>query len=233
MRHLYRAAMFAAFVATVYGANWALARLGLVPVGFGLMAPAGVYFAGLAFGLRDALHELGGSRLVVAAIAVGTALSYVIEDAVQIPGGHVSIAVASAVAFGLSELADLCVYSPLRQRHWTAAVLASGAAGAVVDSGLFLWLAFGSLENITGLLLGKAYMIALALPVVWWARRSRSETSGCDSRTATAPAPASFEDRGELIPAHILERSAHLARQAAICWACDGATDETVHTCRA
>jgi uncharacterized PurR-regulated membrane protein YhhQ (DUF165 family) len=162
--------LFVAFVATVYGANWALARWGLVPVGFGLMAPAGVYFAGLAFGLRDALHEVGGSRLVLGAIATGAALSYVIEDAVTIPGGHVSIAVASAVAFGLSELADLCVYSPLRGRNWPTAVVASNIVGAVIDSALFLWLAFGSLDHLNGQVLGKAYMIALALPVVAWAR---------------------------------------------------------------
>jgi hypothetical protein len=37
------------YVATIVGANWALATFGVVPVGFGLYAPAGVYFAGLAF----------------------------------------------------------------------------------------------------------------------------------------------------------------------------------------
>jgi uncharacterized PurR-regulated membrane protein YhhQ (DUF165 family) len=165
--------LFVAFVATVYGANWALARWGLVPVGFSLMAPAGVYFAGLAFGIRDALHEVGGSRLVLGAIATGAALSYVIEDAVTIPGGHASIALASAAAFGLSELADLAVYAPLRERHWRKAVILSGALGATVDSALFLTLAFGSLDHLNGQLLGKAYMIALALPIVAWARRRR------------------------------------------------------------
>ncbi len=49
-----------AYAASVVGANLMISRLGLVPVGFGLMAPAGVYLAGLTFGLRDALHETGG-----------------------------------------------------------------------------------------------------------------------------------------------------------------------------
>ena len=40
--------IFVAYVATIFGANWALSTFGLVPVGFGLLAPAGVYFAGLA-----------------------------------------------------------------------------------------------------------------------------------------------------------------------------------------
>lgn len=168
--------LFTAFVLTVYAANWALARWGIVPIGFGLMAPAGVYFAGLGFGLRDALHEAGGHRIVLAAIAVGAALSYVLEDAVTIPGGHAPIAVASAAAFALSELADFAVYAPLRERQWTTAVVASNLVGAVVDSVLFLWLAFGSVDNLLGNVVGKAYMVALALPIVALVRRRRSAT---------------------------------------------------------
>jgi uncharacterized PurR-regulated membrane protein YhhQ (DUF165 family) len=163
---------FAAFVGTVIAANWALGRYGIVPIGFGLMAPAGVYFAGLAFGLRDALHELGGRAAVFAAILVGAAVSYAIEDAVTIPGGLAPIAVASAVAFGLSELADLAVYEPLRRRGWVPAVVASNLVGAVVDSAVFLWLAFGSLAHIDGNVIGKAYMVAVALPLVLLARRA-------------------------------------------------------------
>ena len=48
------------FITTVYGANWSLVKFGFVPIGFGFTAPAGVYFAGLAFSLRDLLHENGG-----------------------------------------------------------------------------------------------------------------------------------------------------------------------------
>jgi uncharacterized PurR-regulated membrane protein YhhQ (DUF165 family) len=162
---------FAGFVGTVYAANWALGRYGIVPIGFGLMAPAGVYFAGLAFGLRDTLHELGGRLWVLAAIAVGAILSLVIEDAVRIPGGYLPIALASGIAFAVSELADLAVYEPLRRRQWTAAVVASNVVGAVVDSLLFLVLAFGSTAHMLGQVVGKSYMIAVAIPLVWWARR--------------------------------------------------------------
>lgn len=172
-----RVVLFAAFVAVVYGANWALERYGVVSIGFGLMAPAGVYFAGVGFGLRDALHEVGGHAWVLAAIATGAALSWWLSDAVTIPGGHASIAVASGVAFALSELADLAVYSPLRERNWPAAVALSNVVGAVADSALFLWLAFGSLDFIQGQVIGKTYMVALALPVVWQARRLRCSAS--------------------------------------------------------
>ena len=167
-----RLVVFAAFVGTVIAANWALNQYGIVPVGLGLTAPAGVYFAGLAFGLRDALHDLAGRRWVLAAITIGAAISYVIEDAVTIPGGLAPIAVASAAAFLLSELADLAVYDPLRERNWPTAVTASNIAGAVVDSALFLWLAFGSLDHLAGNVWGKALMIAPAILIVWGVRRA-------------------------------------------------------------
>jgi hypothetical protein len=40
-----------------------------------------------------------------------------------------------------------------------------------VDSALFLFLAFGSLQFIVGQTFGKAMMIAVALPLVWLARK--------------------------------------------------------------
>ena len=160
------AALFAAFVGTVVAANWALTTYGIVPVGFGLSAPAGVYFVGLAFTLRDLLHEAGGRRWVLVAIAVGALVSAGLEDAQR-------IAFASGVAFAASELADLAVYGPLRRRGWLAAIAASNAVGLLVDSMLFLWLAFGSLNFLEGQVVGKAYMTLLAVAVLWvWRRRN-------------------------------------------------------------
>ena len=168
-----RLALLAALAGTVLAANWAIGQYGTVPVGFGLVAPAGVYFAGLAFGLRDALHETAGRRWVLAAIATGATLSYVIEDAVTIPGGRAPIAVASAAAFLFGELADLAVYEPLRTRSWPAAVTLSNVVGAVIDSALFLWLAFGALGHFNGQVVGKTLMVAPALAAVWAIRRQR------------------------------------------------------------
>jgi uncharacterized PurR-regulated membrane protein YhhQ (DUF165 family) len=78
---------------------------------------------------------------------------------------------ASGVAFLLSESADLAVYSPLRQRRLWLAVLASGVAGALVDSAVFLQLAFGSLDHLSGQVVGKVWMSVLALPVLFAVRR--------------------------------------------------------------
>lgn len=158
-----RVVLFAAFVATVFGANWAVTTFGIIPVGFGLAGPAGVYFAGLGFTLRDLLHDAGGRRWVLAAILVGAVLS-----------GYLSgpLAVASGVAFLVSEMADFAVYAPLRKRGWLRAVAASNVVGLVVDSALFLWLAFGSLDFITGQIVGKGYMTLLAVAVLWAVRRA-------------------------------------------------------------
>jgi hypothetical protein len=157
--------LFIGFIATVIGANWSLATFGIVAIGFGLTAPAGVFSAGLAFTFRDLLHETGGRWWVVGAIIVGAGLSAFIEDAQK-------FAIASGVAFLASETADLVVYSPLRRRGWLRAVAASNVVGFVVDSALFLWLAFGSLGFITGQLVGKGYMTVAAIAILWaWRNR--------------------------------------------------------------
>jgi queuosine precursor transporter len=156
-------AALAAYVGTVYGANWALQKFGIVSIGFGLTAPAGVFFAGLALGLRDFVQESLGRAAVAAAIVAGAALSWWLGANATIPSGHVSLALASGVAFLLSELADFSIYTPLRERTVAGGIVASNVVGAAVDSALFLWLAFGSLAFFTGQFVGKTAMTVPAL----------------------------------------------------------------------
>lgn len=141
----------AMYVLVIVVANWSIQKWGIVSIGFGLMAPAGVYFAGLAFSIRDALHEVSNKYWIIGAIIIGAIVSYAIED-----GGK--IAIASGSAFLLSEFADFAVYSPLRARGKIRALLASNAVGLVADSILFLYLAFGSLAFLSGQVVAKAYM---------------------------------------------------------------------------
>lgn len=151
------------YVATIFLANWAIQTFGVVPVGLGLMAPAGVYFAGLAFTLRDLMHEQLGRSWTVVAILVGAGLSSLVSP---------QFALASGAAFLLSELADFAVYTPLRRRSWAVAVVASNVVGLTVDSALFLWLAFGGLEFLPGQIMGKLWMTAAAVAALWlWRRR--------------------------------------------------------------
>jgi len=121
-------------------------------VGLGLMAPSGVLMIGVALVLRDIVHEQLGVKAALAAIAAGALLSIFIAPP--------ALVVASALAFLLSELADLSVYAPLRKRNLPAAVMASGVVGAVIDSAVFLYIAFGSLDYLAGQTLGKLYASA-------------------------------------------------------------------------
>ena len=170
------------FAATIPLANWMVGNVGtvcvadgpcLVPVAPHLQAPSGVLMIGIALVLRDLVQRRLGAIVAVGAIVLGAALS----AAVAPP----SLVIASAVAFLMSELADFAVYTPLQRRRFVTAVVASGLVGLVIDSVVFLELAFGSLEFLAGQILGKAWMIALALPTVSWLRRR-------DARLGLAPA---------------------------------------------
>lgn len=157
-----------AYIAVIFLANWAIQTFHLVPVGFGLMAPAGVYFAGLAFTLRDLVQEKLGRGWTLAAIAAGAVLSYAIEP---------KFALASALAFLASELLDFAVYTPLRKRNWLTAVTLSNLAGLVADSALFLWLAFGSVDFLPGQVMGKMWMTLAAVALLWLIRRQRHQAA--------------------------------------------------------
>jgi uncharacterized PurR-regulated membrane protein YhhQ (DUF165 family) len=150
-----------AFLGTIPAANWLIGHVGttcvpqgpcLIPVAPGMLAPSGVLLIGAALALRDALHERVPRWQVVALIVVGALLSLVFSPP--------ALATASGVAFLLSELADFVVYDKLRRRALWGAVLASGLAGAVLDSLLFSWLAFGVLNWAPGLIVAKMYASA-------------------------------------------------------------------------
>ena len=166
------------FALTIPAANWLIGNVGttcvaqgpcLIPVAPGLMAPSGVTMVGLALVLRDLVQRRLGAAISALAVVVGSGLSALYAPA--------SLVIASAAAFLLSEFADLAVYTPLARRRLIAAVVASSCAGLVVDSIVFLWLAFGSLDFIAGQVVGKAWMVVLSIPLVAWLRR-RDERLG-------------------------------------------------------
>ena len=166
-----------AFVITVVGANWALLTYGIVPIGFGLDAPASVYFVGLTFTFRDGMRERLGFKSALVAIAIGGILSYILE--IRQDGDlFARIALASAAAFAVSEFADSLVYERIREYSRLLGIIGSNTVGLVVDSALFLTLAFGSLEFLTGQVVGKFYMTVLAIIlIVAWERGRRMRPS--------------------------------------------------------
>ncbi len=158
------------FILTIPLSNWVVVNVGvvcdpdgpcLIPVWPGIMSPSAVLVAGFALVLRDAVHHFLGGRWALYAIVIGAGLSGIFSDP--------ALVVASVSAFLFSEFADFCVYSPLRRNHHVVAILLSGLAGSIVDSAIFLWLAFGSLDYVVGQVLGKFWvsLIVSALIVVW------------------------------------------------------------------
>jgi queuosine precursor transporter len=161
------------FALTIPAANWMIGDLGtaciaphgpcVVPVAPGVVAPSGVMMVGIALVLRDLVQRRLGAGISAIAILVGTAASALLAPP--------NLVLASGTAFLLSEFADLAVYTPLARRRLVIAVVASSAVGLVVDSIVFLWLAFGSLDFLLGQVIGKAWMVLLSVPLVAWLRR--------------------------------------------------------------
>src|SRR6187551_3298684 len=121
-RWLEGALFFALFCLTVPAANWLILNVGtvctpngpcLIPVAPNLMAPSGVLMVGAALVLRDLLQRRLGLGAAVAAILIGAGISGLIAP--------LSLVTASAVAYLLSEFADLAVYTPLHERRFVAA----------------------------------------------------------------------------------------------------------------
>ena len=169
-----RFAVLALYVATVPLANWMVGNVGacdhgpcVVPVGFGLYAPSGVLVIGAALVLRDWLQELMGVRWTLAAICLG-----VLASALLAPP---ALVIASALAFAIAETLDLLVYTPLRRQNMVFAVIASGVVGALADSAVFLWVAFGSLEYVGGNVVGKVWATLFGVSLIVAARAFRSE----------------------------------------------------------
>lgn len=169
---------FAAFAACVPAANWLIQNVGtfcvpngpcLIPVGPGLTAPSGVLLVGVALVLRDLVQRRLGLGWAGAAILLGGLLSAFFAPA--------ALVVASVAAFLLSEFVDLAIFTPLQKRGLVRAAFLSSLAGLVIDSLIFLWLAFGSLKYLEGQIMGKAIMVLLALPLLAWLRQ-RDERLG-------------------------------------------------------
>ena len=157
------AAASATFLAAILAANYATGRWGLIPVGFGLTSTAGTFFAGATFVLRDLIHDLKGRWFVVGLIVVGAGLSFAISPPF--------IALASGLAFLASELADLAVYTPLRERGYMRAAIASNTVGSFVDTVLFLAVAgFPIWASVPGQMLAKLTVTVVVVLAVWGVR---------------------------------------------------------------
>lgn len=123
----------AAYVAAVVAANWLTNRYGLVPIGFGLLVTAGTFAAGGAILIRNLGQDALGRIVILGLMVIGVVLSWWLSTP--------ALAVASGVAFALSELTDMTVYTWLRKRGRSRALLAASILAAFVDTLIFLHIA--------------------------------------------------------------------------------------------
>lgn len=151
------------YVALAILANWLASRYIItVPFTGGLMAPAGVFCIGAILVMRDWFQQIAGLWRSLALVYIAGVASY----AAGFAFGWTSlqkIAVASLVAFSVSETLEAVVFTPLRNRHLTFGVAASSTIGNAVDSWLFLTLAFGSTAYFSGQFWGKTEMIVVGV----------------------------------------------------------------------
>ena len=142
----------------------------LIPVAPGLLAPSAVLVVGLAFVLRDLVQRRLGVGFAALAVVVGAGLSALLAPP--------SLVIASGVAFLVSEFAESRgLYAVAEAQAGAGPWWPLSIVGLVVDSILFLQLAFGSLDHLTGQIVGKGWMVLLAIPFIIWIR-ARDERLG-------------------------------------------------------
>ena|ERR1700694_1846170 len=162
----------ACYIAAIVLANWMLRHIGtpgidgnhFAPVGFGLMAPSGVYAAAVAFPARDVVQRSAGRTAGIIAIAIGAAISWFVASP--------SLAIASGLTFLVSESIDFAVFAALWRRWFVVAVIASGIASVIVDSCLFLTLVgIPWPVALAGQIVGKTWIVLASAPIAYGLRR--------------------------------------------------------------
>ena len=156
MRKLF-GALALTYVCLVILANWLASRY-VASVGFGYVAPAGVFAIGAVLVLRDWIQQLAGLRTTMAMVYIAGLASWVVGNAAGWTGLQ-RIAVASVVAFTISESAEAIVFTPIRQRNLSIGVCLSSTIGNALDSYVFLAIAFGSQQFFVGQFIGKTWMV--------------------------------------------------------------------------
>ncbi len=123
--------MAGSFVGLVILANWLASRY-VVSVGFGKTAPAGVFCIGGVLVLRDWLQQLRGLLWTMPLVYSAGLASWAIGDL----AGWTSlekIAIASVVAFTISETVEALVFTPLRNRNLTVGVALSATVYRLLE----------------------------------------------------------------------------------------------------
>ncbi len=170
---------FCLFLSMIPIANYFLLHFGticqihepcIIPVWFHplVYAPSGVMFAGLSFVLRDILQRLSNVYISLIAVICGTFLSYLYVDPV--------LAVAGCGAYFLSEISDTVLYTMIQKYNLILAIIISSASGLIIDSLVFLHIAFHSYKYLLGQIIGKSLLVMICIPFIMLNRNLLSKS---------------------------------------------------------
>lgn len=158
------------YVATVVLANWLASKYFVhVPL-TDYIAPAGVFCIGAVLVMRDWLQQIAGLKWSIILVPIAGLISWGVGDIAGWTDLE-KIAVASVVAFTVSETVEAAVFTPLRKRNLTLGVALSATVGNALDSYIFLALAFGSQAFFAGNFIGKMEAIAVGVALTACRRR--------------------------------------------------------------
>lgn len=157
-------AALAIFFASIPFANYWLTRFGFYNAPLLGPLPSGLWVVAVSFVARDVAQITLGRRAAWFAIAAGTLATWFLAS----PG----LALASGVAFLVSESTDAAIFTPLANRgRFVLGVIVSGYLAGFVDSALFVRIAFGSWTGWWQLGIAKGLIVLAATPFAWGVRR--------------------------------------------------------------
>ena len=152
----------ALYIALIVAVNYGFSVVPLVELPGGVMWPPMSLLVGFVFIVRDFAQREIGHRVLLA-MAVGVGLSYILADPY--------VAMWSAIAFLVSELADWAVYT-FTKRPMSERVIYSSILSAPLDSAVFLiGLGIATPVGIAAMSASKL----LGAIAVWWMMKRREQ----------------------------------------------------------
>lgn len=162
MNTLFQWRFSALYIALIVAVNYGFSVVPLVELPGGEMWPPMSVVVGFVFIVRDFAQREIGHRILFA-MAIGVGLSYIMADPY--------VAVWSAIAFTVSELADWMVYT-FTKRPMSERVIYSSILSAPLDSAVFLiGLGFATPVGIAIMSASKL----LGAIAVWYLMRRREQ----------------------------------------------------------
>lgn len=179
----------------------------------GISAPGGVFIYALTFTLIDLINErlgkVGARRVVIGAFAANLLLALYVSFVLALPapayfaqreafvtvlGATPRIIGASLIAYLVSSFVDVEIFAAWKARipgyHWLR-VLASNAVSTLIDSILFVTIAFAGLLPLLPMIVGQ-YIIKMAItvvsiPLIYTVRYTKPATPGSSPPVSSGP----------------------------------------------